>query len=229
MTINTSRNLICYTIPAQENTKVSLGRKNLWPKSDQRTGIFIQLRESLRAEFREIPKVLVFIFKNVKGPAPQLQGGLFCSALLHPRAVMSGWSDLQLNHPCVLRFFSKTFSLLLFKPTKFHGKRMQPILTKIRLLAALCYRRGLQCCTQATASPQYGSGSKHAFCFLPLRPSTDCESLVFKFNVRYGCHVRHISSYISERSFFISVWQFKTKFSRGPTGKIDAVVNVLEC
>lgn len=142
MKTNTLRHLVCYTIHIdiyiytlgapcnKERTKVSVGRKYLWPETGQRTNVFRQLRKSLGDDFREIPKKLLCVFKCIKGPAPQLQWGYFCSALLHPRAVMSGWSALQLNHLCMLGFFSKIFHISLFNPTHFHGKRMQLFLVK---------------------------------------------------------------------------------------------------
>lgn len=139
---------------------------------------------------------------------------MFCSAT--SKSCRVRLSALQLNHLCVLRFCCKTFSLLLFNPTQFHGKKMQPILAKIILLAALYYRRGLQCCTQVTASAQYSSGSKHPFCFQTLRHGTDCEGLVFKFDVRYGCHV----GCISETSFSIFLYcSIKQSSPEVPLGK----------
>lgn len=89
--------------------------------------------------------------------------GSCCSALLHSRAAMSGWSSLQSDHPFMSGFFSKTFFISLFNPTYFHGKGTPAILAQIKFLAALYYTRVLSSGTYAP--PQVSSVSSHRTSF----------------------------------------------------------------
>lgn len=122
-----------------------------------------------------------------EGPDPQLCRGaiLFLSApskSCNVRLVSSGQPD----HPRTSGFFSKTFPILLFNPTYFHGKGILPTLAQTRLLAALYHARRLHCGTYVTSSDEHTPDSKHPLCFLPLSRSTGTEGLVFKFSLRCG-------------------------------------------
>lgn len=154
----------CITSCSQENTKVSLGRKDLLILA---TGLmrWASSGKALELTLGIFPRHLCVFFQYLKVLILSCVVRLFCFTLC-PRALIDQ-SALQTDHPFMSDSLAKHFLFLSSTQSIFMGKEYYlPVLVQLGLLAALYHTRRLHCDTYVTWSGVHSPDWKHLLCFL---------------------------------------------------------------